>query len=144
MKNTSKASAIWKGNLKEGNGKGKLPSIDAEFSYSAPSRFEGAEKGTNPEELIAAAHAQCFSMAFANELAGEGFNPEEISTTAHVSIEKLEGGFKITESKLECKAKVPDIDEDKFQTIAEGAKKNCPVSQALASLNISLEASLNS
>lgn len=144
MKNTSNASAIWKGNLKEGKGNGKLPSINQEFPYSAASRFEDKEKGTNPEELIAAAHAQCFSMAFANELAKEGHDPEEISTTAQVSIEKLEEGFKITESKLECNAKVSGIKEDKFQELAKGAKKNCPVSMALASLDISLTATLSS
>lgn len=142
MKKTNIASAVWKGNLKDGQGTGKLHSLGEEFKYSASSRFEDG-KGTNPEELIAAAHAQCFSMAFANELAGEGFDPEEISTTAHVTVEKVEEGFKITRSELECEAKVSDIDEDKFNHIAEGAKKNCPVSQALASVEISLRAKLN-
>ena len=144
MKNTSKASAVWRGTLKEGKGTGKLPSLNQEFPYSAASRFEDKEKGTNPEELLAAAHAQCFSMAFALELAGAGADPEEISTTANVSIEKQDEGFKITESKLECHAKVSGIEEDKFQELAEGAKKNCPVSMALASLDISLNATLNS
>ncbi len=142
MKNTSNASAVWKGNLQNGKGRGKLPSINQEFPYSAASRFEDKEKGTNPEELLAGAHAQCFSMAFAHELASAGYDPQEISTTAHVSIEKQAEGFKVTESKLVCEAKVSGIDDNKFQEIAEGAKNGCPVSQALASLNILLEAKI--
>jgi osmotically inducible protein OsmC len=135
------ASAVWHGTLKNGKGTGKLHSIDKEFAYSFKSRFEEGP-GTNPEELIAAAHAQCFSMAFSQILEKEGFDPEEINTTAHVSLEKKDGGFALTSSHLETKAKVADISEDKLKEIAEEAKNNCPVSGALSALKLSVNAVL--
>jgi lipoyl-dependent peroxiredoxin len=140
---TSQARAVWTGNLKQGSGKATLPSINQEVSYSASSRF-GEDKGTNPEELIAAAHAQCFSMALAGLLAEEDHQPEKITTTARVTVENVDGGYKITRSQLECEVVVPGMGEDKFNRIAEKAKSNCPVSRALSSLDISLKARLSS
>ncbi len=140
---TNKASAKWNGNLKEGNGKINLSTSGQEFNFSFLSRFKDG-KGTNPEELIAAAHAGCFSMAFSNILAEEGYTPDSVSTSAEVTIENVGDGFKITKSVLKTDAKVQGIDEKTFQKLAEKAKKGCPVSQALSSLEISLEAKLNS
>lgn len=141
MKKVNIASAVWQGNLKNGNGRGRLNSTDKEFPYTFSSRFEDG-KGTNPEELVAAAHAQCFSMAFSGALEKEGFEPVEISTVAHVGLEKLDAGFTLTSSHLECEARVKGISENKFQEIAENAKKTCPVSRALASLELSVDAKL--
>jgi len=139
---TSQAHAVWTGTLKQGNGKATLPSIQQEVSYSASSRF-GDGQGTNPEELIAAAHAQCFSMALSDFLSQEDHKPEKITTTARVTVEKADGGHRITRSELECEAVVPDLEEEEFQKLAEKAKSNCPVSKALSSLDISLKASLS-
>jgi len=137
-----KANAAWKGTLKEGNGKIELESGSFSGQYSFSSRFENGS-GTNPEELIAGAHAGCFSMAFSLMLENEGFPPENIETTAHVSIEKVGEGFKITKIKLVSKADIPKIDNETFQSIANKAKDGCPVSQVLAGTNIELEATLN-
>ena len=133
----NKARASWNGNLKNGNGSMYVESSGNEFPYSFATRFEN-KKGANPEELIAAAHAGCFSMAFANILSQEGYEPESVHTTAEVKLE--ESG--ITESFLKTDVKVADIDKDKFNELAEKAKKNCPVSKALSSLKISVEANL--
>jgi osmotically inducible protein OsmC len=138
---TNTASAKWRGTLWEGNGQMKLPHVSKEITYTAKSRFEDGE-GSNPEELIAAAHAGCFSMAFANTLAGKGYQPKLVSTEARVTILKKEEGFTITKSELKTSAEVPDISEETFMELAETAKKNCPVSRALASVEITLEASL--
>lgn len=138
---TSSATAIWNGNLKEGRGKISLHSTGYETAYTFASRFENG-KGTNPEELIGAAHAACFSMAFSNILAGEGYQPVEVNTRATVSLESKDGGSAITSVHLDTKARVEGIDEAVFQKLAEEAKKNCPVSRALTALNISLDAKL--
>jgi osmotically inducible protein OsmC len=112
---------------------------DGAFSFS--SRFENAP-GTNPEELLGAAHAGCFSMALAADLGGAGYQPESVSTKAKVHIETVDGGFAITLIELETTAKVPGIDDATFQKIAEGTKVNCPVSKALASVKTTLNARL--
>ena len=136
------AEAQWNGNLREGNGTMKTGSGAYNGAYSFGSRFESAQ-GSNPEELIAAAHAGCFSMAFAAGLTRAGFAPESVRTTAKVHIEPVEGGFGITKIELDTEAKVPGIDNAKFQEQAEAAKKGCPVSKALAAVEtISLIAKL--
>ena len=135
------ASAVWEGDLKSGKGKLKLGSGAYEGAYSFASRFESGT-GTNPEELIGAAHAGCFSMALSHLLATKGFIPKRVSTQAKVSLEKVGDGFKITSIELQTEADVPRIDEKTFLEHAESAKKNCPVSQALAGTQIKLEAKL--
>ena len=138
---TRKASAIWKGDLRKGKGHMSFGSGAYEGAYSFASRFENGT-GTNPEELIGAAHAGCFSMAFAHRLAQAGYAPDQIETKASVSLENTETGFKITHVVLETEAKVPDIEIDTFLKLAEDAKANCPVSQALTGINIKLLATL--
>ncbi len=138
---TRKAKAIWKGNLKNGKGKINLDSIGYEGNYSFISRFENGS-GTNPEELIAAAHAGCFSMALANLIAENGFNPENIVTTAHVSLSKGDSGPFISKIELQTEATIPDIDKETLQLLADEAKRNCPVSKALSSVDIYLQISL--
>jgi len=135
------AHAQWEGTLQDGKGQMAFGSGAFEGAYSFSSRFEEGA-GTNPEELIAAAHAGCFSMALAAALGRGGFDPRRVSTTAKVHIERVDQGFKITKSVLSTEAEVPGIDQAKFTEIAEGAKANCPVSQALAGVDISLEAKL--
>jgi osmotically inducible protein OsmC len=135
------AKAIWEGTLREGQGRVSLGSGAFEGSYSFHSRFEEAE-GTNPEELLGAAHAGCFSMAFSAALERAGFVPEKIQTVADVHFEKLEEGFTIVRIELSTEAAVPDIDESQFLEIAEGAKNNCPISRALAVPEINVNASL--
>jgi osmotically inducible protein OsmC len=135
------ASAVWEGTLREGKGKMKLGSGAFEGAYSFASRFEEGT-GTNPEELIGAAHAGCFSMALAAGLTKAGFSPKRINTTASVSLEKVGEGFKITKIELHTEAEIPGIDEGAFLAQAETAKKNCPVSQALAGTEITLSAKL--
>ncbi len=112
-------------------------------SYSFLSRFESG-KGTNPEELIGAAHAGCYSMALSHMLASGGFTPKKVQTTANVSLEKVGDGFKITKIELNMEAQVPGIDNNKFMEFAEKAKTGCPVSQALAATPITLKAKLSS
>ena len=138
---TRKAEAIWEGNLREGKGRMMLGSGAFEGAYSFPSRFEDGQ-GTNPEELIGAAHAGCFSMAFSAALGRAGYNPEKIHTTASVHLEKLEEGFTIVKVNLKSEAKVSGIAQETFLELAEGAKKNCPVSRALLGPEIILEAHL--
>ncbi len=135
------AQAKWEGDLKSGKGTMKLPSGAYEGQYSFLSRFENGT-GTNPEELIAAAHAGCFSMAFSNGLSQAGHVPTSVETTAKVHLEKGEAGFGITKIDLVTDAVVPGIDEAKFQELAETAKKNCPVSKVLAAAEITLAATL--
>jgi lipoyl-dependent peroxiredoxin len=135
------AKAEWRGSLSEGNGTIKFGSGAFESQYSFKSRFEN-EKGTNPEELIAAAHAGCFSMALSLMLGKAGFRPQRIHTTATVHIEKVDEGFKITHIDLDTEAEIPNIDEQTFQQQAEAAKRGCPVSQALAGTEIRLNARL--
>src|SRR4051812_12661506 len=138
---TRTGSAVWEGTLKSGNGKMKLGSGGSDFPYSFNSRFEN-DAGTNPEELIGAAEAGCFSMALSLGLEKAGFPPNKISTTARVRLEQTPGGFRITAIELESEAEVPRIDEMKFQETAEQTKKNCPVSVALSGTQISLTARL--
>ena len=135
------AQATWNGGLKDGNGTVKLGSGAYEGQYSFSSRFESGT-GTNPEELIAAAHAGCYSMALAAGLGKAGFSPQRVNTTADVSLDKVGEGFKITRIKLRSEAKVPGIDPKQFQEIAEKTKSGCPVSQALSATPIELEAKL--
>jgi osmotically inducible protein OsmC len=138
---TRNGSAVWEGTIKEGKGTVKLGSGAFEGPYSFASRFEEAS-GTNPEELIGAAHAGCFSMALSGGLTRAGFSPKRIETTAKVHLGPVEGGFAITLIELDTTASVPDIDEKAFLELAEGAKKNCPVSKALAATAITLNAKL--
>jgi osmotically inducible protein OsmC len=135
------AEAEWNGSITDGSGKMKLGSGAFEGSYSFKSRMEDGA-GTNPEELIGAAHAGCFSMAFSVALGQAGFTPKSIHTKAAVRFDKVEGGFAITKIDLTTDAEIPDIDENKFQEIAKAAKENCPVSKALAGTQINLNASL--
>jgi osmotically inducible protein OsmC len=135
------ASAVWEGTLREGKGTVKLGSGAFEGQYSFASRFEEGT-GTNPEELIGAAHAGCFSMALAAGLTKAGLKPTRISTKANVSLEKVGEGFKITTIELDTEAEVTGIDQSAFLDHAESAKKNCPVSQALAGTEIKLNAKL--
>ncbi|MDC4206848.1 MAG: OsmC family protein [Candidatus Manganitrophus sp.] len=136
---TSEAS--WEGNLKEGKGKMKVGAGAYEGPFSFASRFESGG-GTNPEELIAAAHAGCFSMALSAGLGKNGFNPKRVKTVAKAHLEKVGEGFKITRMELNSEAEVPGIDKAKFNEIAEATKKGCPVSQALAGTEITLNAKL--
>lgn len=135
------ATAVWNGNLMDGNGTMKFGGGAFEGQYSFKSRFEEG-KGTNPEELIGAAHAGCFSMAFAATLAENGFKPEMVKTQSNVHLEKKEAGFTITTIVLNTEAKIPGIDDNKFQELGEMAKKNCPVSRALTGVDIKLNAKL--
>lgn len=137
---TKKANAQWNGDLKNGKGTMELESGSYKGDYTFASRFEDG-KGTNPEELIGAAHAGCFSMALSNELDEAGYEPKSVKTKAEVTLDGSKG--KITGIKLITEADVPDIDDDTFQEIAEGAKEGCPVSKALAATNITLKAILN-
>jgi osmotically inducible protein OsmC len=140
----AKADATWNGTLKEGKGTMRLAG-GYEGPYSAASRFEDGE-GTNPEELIAGAHAGCFSMALSGQLSNAGYEPESIDTTATVSMRKAEGGgFEIHRIKLVTTARVPGVSDDEFQQLAGNAKTGCPVSKALAAVEtIELEATLES
>lgn len=133
-------SAEWKGGLKDGRGTLSLGSGAFEGSYSFGSRFEDAQ-GTNPEELIGAAHAACFSMALAAALGKAGHDPKRVSTTAQVDLE-MSDGPRIATITLDTEAEVPGIDEAEFQEQAEGARRNCPVSKALAGADIRLNARL--
>jgi lipoyl-dependent peroxiredoxin len=136
-----KAEAEWKGTLKEGSGRIKAESGAIDGNYSFGTRFESA-KGTNPEELIAAAHAGCFSMALAAGLTRAGFAPNRVHTTASVRLDKVGEGFEITKIELECEAEVPKIDQAAFQAQASAAKEGCPVSKALKATSITLRARL--
>lgn len=135
------AEATWKGNLASGQGWIKTETAAVEGTYSAKSRFEEGA-GTNPEELLGAAHAGCFSMALSHALSEAGHTPNAVDTTASVTIEKQGDGFAITAIALVTTCDVPGIDRQTFQSIAEDAKQNCPVSQALRSVPISLDAEL--
>lgn len=137
----SKASASWQGGFKDG--KGTMKGAHApEAGFTAGSRFEG-QTGSNPEELVGAALAGCFSMALTLNLEKAGMKPSRIDTTADVKLEKIEAGQTITEIALVTKALVPGADAAKFQEVAEATKKGCPVSRALASAKISLQATLS-
>lgn len=143
MKRT--ASAVWNGSGKEGKGVLTSPSgVLSNTPYSFATRFmsEDGKAGTNPEELIAAAHAGCFSMALSFQLSGAGFVPTELKTEAIITMENINGGFSITHILLQLNATVPGIDQAKFQELAENAKANCPISRALSAVPMSLEAKL--
>ncbi|MGD2161538.1 MAG: OsmC family protein [Anaerolineales bacterium] len=136
-----KAGAKWEGDLKSGKGSMAFGSGAFEGAYSFSSRFEEGT-GTNPEELIAAAHAGCFSMAFSNELDKAGFPPESVETEAAVTLEKVEGSFTITKIDLATIGVVSDIGAEQFQEIAVKASKGCPVSRALEAVEIHVRAEL--
>lgn len=138
---TRTADAEWKGNLREGTGTMRLGGGAYEGPYSFASRFEEGP-GTNPEELIGAAHAGCFSMALSGILAKAGYEPKRIHTNAKVTVEKIGEGFSITKSHLSTEAEVPKIDEETFKEHAKAAKEGCPVSRALAGVDITLDAKL--
>jgi osmotically inducible protein OsmC len=133
------ADAQWEGSLQDGKGTMRFSAWEGPYSFS--SRFEEGP-GTNPEELIAAAHAGCYSMALAGGLSREGHEPDSVHTTAKVHIDKVGAGFKITRIELATEARVPGVDEATFQKIAEATKEGCPVSQALEAVPIELRATL--
>ena len=136
-----KAHARWEGSLKEGKGQVDFGNGLFKGAYSFASRFEDG-KGTNPEELLGAAHASCFAMALSLMLGKAGFAPDYVEATAHVTVSPHDGGFRISKSHLVCEAKVPRIEDAQFKQHAAAAKAGCPVSQALAGTEITLEAKL--
>lgn len=138
---TRKAHARWEGSLKEGKGQVDFGNGAFKAPYSFASRFENGT-GTNPEELLGAAHASCFAMALSLILGKAGHEPEYVDATANVTVSPQDGGFKITRSHLVCEARVPGIDEAAFLQHANAAKAGCPVSQALAGTEITLDAKL--
>lgn len=135
------SEAQWDGSLPEGSGRMRFGGGAFEGQYSFGSRFEEGE-GTNPEELIGAAHAGCFSMALAGALGRAGHEPESVSTTARVHLDKDDAGFTITSVELQTEAAVPGISDEEFQSVAGDAKANCPVSRALGGVEIKLDARL--
>jgi osmotically inducible protein OsmC len=138
---TRNAHARWDGSIKDGKGQVDFGNGRFKSAYSFSSRFEGGN-GTNPEELLAAAHASCFAMALSLALGSAGVKPDRIDATAHVTIVPQDGGFRITKSHLVCEAAVRGIDAATFARHAEAAKAGCPVSQALAGTTITLDAKL--
>ena len=134
---TSTADAVWEGGLRAGTGEFSAGSGAFSGNYTFTTRFESAP-GTNPEELIAAAHAACLSMALAGAIEAAGKSPTRISTSAACTVEKVDGGFKITRMKLTVRGTVPGMDQSEFRTAAENAKGGCPVSRALEG-NVALE-----
>jgi osmotically inducible protein OsmC len=139
---TRHAEGIWQGDLAGGKGTVSSESGVVNHPYSFKTRFEN-EKGTNPEELLAAAHAGCFSMALSHMLASGGHVPTRVQTRADVTLDKVGEGFKITRILLTTTATVPGIDEKTFQETANKAKTGCPISQALAATPIELKATLS-
>jgi osmotically inducible protein OsmC len=140
------AKAVWEGTGMEGKGSITTQSkVFDEQPYSFTTRFknEDGKAGTNPEELIGAAHAACFNMALSFQLVGAGFTAERLETKAVVSMDTSGDDFTITDIDLHLDAKVPGISEEKFLELAKGAKENCPVSKALSSIDIKLHAKLN-
>ena len=137
-----KASAVWEGGLKGGTGtfKGQSEGVGGRYNFS--SRFEEGA-GSNPEELLAAAHAACFSMALSAQLEGNGTPPTRVETNAVCTVEKADAGFKITTMRLTTRAAVPSVDAARFQELAKAAVEGCPVSQALkGNVNVVLDAQL--
>ncbi|MGH7856719.1 MAG: OsmC family protein [Candidatus Binatia bacterium] len=135
------ADAVWEGELQGGKGTMRFGGGAFEGQYSFSSRFEEGT-GTNPEELIAAAHAGCFSMALSGALGRAGHPPTRVQTTARIHLDKTDAGFTLVRSELVTEAEVPGIDEAQFREIAEGAKAGCPVSRALGGVEITLDAKL--
>ena len=143
MKMNRKASAVWSGGLKDGKGRISTDSgVLQDTQYSFSTRFEDGI-GTNPEELIAAAHAGCFSMALSGQLATAGLTADSINTSATVTMEKTDAGFTVTKVHLEVSAKVPDADAQAFETAANNAKAGCPISRLLKA-EITMNARLES
>jgi lipoyl-dependent peroxiredoxin len=138
---TRKAHARWEGSLKEGKGQVDFANGTFKARYSFISRFENGT-GTNPEELLGAAHASCFAMALSLILGEAGLKPDYVDATAHVTISPRDRGFMITKSHLVCEASVPGIDHTAFMHYANAAKAGCPVSQALTGTQITLDAKL--
>jgi lipoyl-dependent peroxiredoxin len=140
----SKASAVWTGSLKEGKGTISTGTgVLKNANYSFATRFEGAESGTTPEEMIAAAHASCFSMALGAQLGGAGLTPERIETQAAVTLAKTDGGFAVTKIALTTSAKVPGASQEQFNEAAQNAKSGCPISKLFANnTQIELDAKL--
>ena len=143
MKRT--ATAVWSGNGTEG--KGTISSLsgvltDTPYSFAARFKSEDGKMGTNPEELIAAAHSACFTMALSFGVAGAGFDPTELKTKATVTVENVDGGFAITAINLALEGKVAGITAEQFSELAHGAKAGCPVSKALAAVPITLDVKL--
>lgn len=136
-----RAHAFWQGTLKEGRGEMSLESGGCKGAYTAATRF-GEDKGANPEEMIGAANAGCFSMAFALSLEQAGYVPESIDTDAAVTIDKSGDGFRITRIHLSTRARVPGIDPVQFRSLAEQTKEGCPVSRALTGTTITLDAEM--
>ena len=139
---TQKAEAEWKGNLAQGSGRLKVGSGAFDGPYSFKSRFEEGQSATNPEELIGAAHAGCFTMALVAQLSRAGITPTRVHTDAQVKLEKVGDAFAITRIDLQTEAQIPGIDDAGFQKVAADAKQNCPVSKALAGTQIHLTAKL--
>ncbi|HLM24950.1 MAG TPA: OsmC family protein [Pyrinomonadaceae bacterium] len=139
---TRKAEAEWEGNLAEGSGRLKVGSGAFEGPYSFKSRFEEGQTATNPEELLGAAHAGCFTMALTAQLSRAGIRPKRIHTAARVKLEKVGEAFSITQIELETEAEIPDVDDAAFQKHALDAKQNCPLSKALAATQINMTAKL--
>jgi osmotically inducible protein OsmC len=141
---TRNGSAQWRGDLQGGSGELEVGDGVFKGAYSFSSRFEEGE-GTNPEELIAGAHAACFAMAFSDVLASNGHTPDQVDATAKVGLRNIDGAPTIASIQLEVDGKVPGIDDDEFQRLAEEAKRDCPVSRALASVpEITVNARLSS
>jgi osmotically inducible protein OsmC len=138
---TRTSSALWEGNLRDGAGTMKLGSGAYEGAFSFLSRFENGA-GTNPEELIAAAHAGCFSMALSNALGQAGYTPTSIATSATVHLDRVADGFGITRIDLDTVGSVPGIDDAKFQEVAAAAKAGCPVSKLVTGAEVTLTARL--
>jgi len=137
-----KASAIWHGTIKEGKGTISTESgVLKDTQYSFSTRFEDG-KGTNPEELIAAAHAGCFTMALSGQLTNAKLTPESLETTADLTLEKLEAGFTVTKIHLTTRAKVPGASKEAFEAAANNAKTGCPISRLLKAAEITLDAQL--
>ena len=133
------ANAVWNGTLKDGEGTMRFGAFEGRYTFA--SRFEEGE-GTNPEELIGAAHAGCFSMALSANLVRAGYEPQQIATQARVTLGKVDGKSRITDIHLQTEAQVPGISAEAFQEQAQAAKEGCPVSAALAGVKITLEARL--
>jgi len=137
-----KASAVWNGSLKEGKGTISTESrVLSNAQYSFSTRFENGV-GTNPEELVAASHAGCFSMALSAQLGNAGITPESIETTAAVTLEKTDAGFTVTKIHLDVTAKIPGVDAAAFQKAAQDAKTGCPISRLLKAAEITMSAKL--
>jgi lipoyl-dependent peroxiredoxin len=141
---TRTAKARWQGDLAEGGGRIGVGSGAYEGPFTLRARVEDVERSTNPEELIGAAHAGCFTMSLANLLTESGHPPADLKTSAKVRLEQLETGFAITNIALETVSEVPGVDADTFARLAQQAKDTCPVSRALAGTEITLEARLAS